>query len=87
MAVRRSVAVGDEEVQCDFESICPKDFFPITTPKSPADIADANRYTESLQQSGIRESNSFHSLGKAGHDRYTNPAIPEFYRTDRHPQV
>src|SRR5262249_13560007 len=26
------------------------------------------------EQSGIRESNPFHSLGKAGHDRYTNPA-------------
>jgi hypothetical protein len=26
------------------------------------------------QQSGIRESNPSHSLGKAGHSRYTNPA-------------
>ena len=26
-------------------------------------------------ESGIRESNPFHSLGKAGHGRYTNPAI------------
>jgi hypothetical protein len=25
-------------------------------------------------ESGIRESNSSHSLGKAGHNRYTNPA-------------
>src|SRR6185295_2078380 len=27
-------------------------------------------------QSGIRESNPSHSLGKAGHSRYTNPATP-----------
>lgn len=26
------------------------------------------------EKSGIRESNPFHSLGKAGHSRYTNPA-------------
>lgn len=26
------------------------------------------------KKSGIGESNPFHSLGKAGHGRYTNPA-------------
>src|SRR5207248_8722377 len=29
-----------------------------------------------LSESGIRESNPSHSLGKAGHSRYTNPATP-----------
>lgn len=27
-----------------------------------------------MRKSGIRESNPSHSLGKAGHSRYTNPA-------------
>lgn len=31
-----------------------------------------------LFRSGIRESNSFHSLGKAGHSRYTNPAQSDY---------
>lgn len=30
-----------------------------------------------IKNSGIRESNPSHSLGKAGHDRYTNPACPK----------
>ena len=30
---------------------------------------------KAILKSGIRESNSFHSLGKAGHGRYTNPAF------------
>ena len=45
---------------------------------SSADLSARSRIASAgfakSNQSGIRESNSFHSLGKAGHDRYTNPA-------------
>jgi site-specific recombinase XerD len=34
--------------------------------------------TEEAGLSGIRESNPSHSLGKAGHSRYTNPAHPTY---------
>ena len=35
---------------------------------------DISLYLAGVYVSGIRESNSSHSLGKAGHNRYTNPA-------------
>src|SRR3954468_3353604 len=37
-------------------------------------------------QSGIRESNPSHSLGKAGHNRYTNPAVHQ-NTSDRDPRL
>ena len=39
-------------------------------------LADVRKW---MKESGIRESNSSHSLGKAGHSRYTNPAQKQFY--------
>src|SRR5579859_4736709 len=40
----------------------------------PARLANCPARFPRKKESGIRESNPSHSLGKAGHSRYTNPA-------------
>lgn len=48
------------------------------TPGKPSLSAVFQGSDEDAGKSGIRESNPSHSLGKAGHSRYTNPALPTY---------
>jgi integrase len=56
------------------------------TPAKPAFSVALQGSEKSDSRSGIRESNPSHSLGKAGHGRYTNPAHRTYYLPPGWPQ-